>query len=63
VLHFQGNALAVGTKHGSVQVYDVAANNRVIEMKGHTGRVGSLGWNGNILSTGSLDRLILQHDM
>jgi hypothetical protein len=50
-------------RHGSIEVYDVAANNRVIDMKDHTGRVGSLGWNGNIQPPGSLDRLILQHDM
>jgi cell division cycle 20-like protein 1 (cofactor of APC complex) len=63
VLHFQGNLLAVGTRCGSVHVYDIAANKRVIEMEGHTDRVGSLAWNGSVLSTGSRDRLILEYDM
>lgn len=29
---------------------------------GHTARVGALAWNGDVLSSGSRDRMILQRD-
>ena len=32
-------------------------------LKGHHARVGALAWNGHILTTGSLDGLILNHDV
>lgn len=32
-------------------------------MRGHTGRVGSLAWNGHILSSGSRDSTIFHHDV
>jgi cell division cycle 20-like protein 1 (cofactor of APC complex) len=32
-------------------------------MHGHSARVGALAWNGDILSSGSRDRLILQRDV
>nr|CAD7603229.1 unnamed protein product [Timema genevievae] len=59
----RANSLAVGTHHGYVQVWDVSVNTLVNKMKGHTGRVGALAWNGDILSSGSRDRLILQQDV
>lgn len=31
-------------------------------MNGHSARVGALAWNGDILSSGSRDRLIMQRD-
>jgi cell division cycle 20-like protein 1 (cofactor of APC complex) len=59
----QGNLLAVGTTYGGVQVWDVVTNNKIKMMKGHSGRVGTLAWNENVLSSGSYDTLILQRDM
>ena len=59
----QGNLVAVGTHKGYVQVWDVAAAKRVNVLEGHTARVGALAWNGDSLSSGSRDRLILQRDI
>ena len=55
--------MAVGTHRGYVQVWDVAANKRVNVLEGHSARVGALAWNGDMLSSGSRDRLILQRDV
>lgn len=55
--------MAVGTHRGSVQVWDVAASKRVNNLEGHSARVGALAWNGDMLSSGSRDRLILQRDI
>lgn len=35
---------------------------QVNKLEGHTARVGALAWNGDVLSSGSRDRLILQRD-
>ncbi len=59
----RGNLVAVGTNRGYVQVWDVAASKRVNVLEGHTARVGALAWNGDMLSSGSRDRLILQRDV
>jgi cell division cycle 20-like protein 1 (cofactor of APC complex) len=59
----RGNFVAVGTHRGYVQVWDVMANKRVNVLEGHTARVGALAWNGDNLSSGSRDRLILQRDV
>jgi cell division cycle 20-like protein 1 (cofactor of APC complex) len=58
-----GNLLAVGTDHGYVQVWDVAANEPVNKMEGRLGKVCSLAWDGDVLPSGSSDTLILQHDV
>ncbi|KAG0728889.1 Fizzy-related [Chionoecetes opilio] len=59
----RGNQVAVGTHKGLVQVWDVASSKRVCILNGHTARVGALAWNGDVLSSGSRDRLILQRDV
>ncbi|XP_055689335.1 fizzy-related protein homolog [Lutzomyia longipalpis] len=58
----RGTYVAVGTHHGYVTVWDVAANKQVNKLMGHSARVGALAWNGDILSSGSRDRLIMQRD-
>ncbi|XP_017770083.1 PREDICTED: fizzy-related protein homolog isoform X2 [Nicrophorus vespilloides] len=58
----RGQMVAVGTHHGYVTVWDVAANKQVNKLQGHTARVGALAWNGDVLSSGSRDRIILQRD-
>ena len=55
--------MAVGTQKGSVQVWDAAATKKLTSLDGHTARVGALAWNGDILSSGSRDRNILQRDI
>jgi len=59
----RGDKVAVGTHRGFVQVWDVTANKRVNTLVGHSARVGALAWNGDMLSSGSRDRLILQRDV
>ena len=41
----------------------MVANKRVNNLEGHTARVGALAWNGDVLSSGSRDRHILQRDI
>ena len=60
-----GGQLAVGTDSTTVQLWDAAAATRVRSLGGHTARVGSLAWNpsqSNMLSSGSRDSTIVQHD-
>lgn len=40
----------------------MAVNKQVNKLQGHSARVGALAWNGDVLSSGSRDRLILQRD-
>lgn len=58
----RGHLVAVGTHLGYVTVWDVAVNKQVNKLMGHSARVGALAWNGDVLSSGSRDRLILQRD-
>ncbi|XP_023325229.1 fizzy-related protein homolog [Eurytemora carolleeae] len=59
----RGNLVAVGTHRGYVQIWDVTANKKLNVLEGHSARVGALAWNGDMLSSGSRDRLILQRDI
>lgn len=58
----RGHLVAVGTHKGLVQVWDVGASKQTSLLQGHSARVGALAWNGDVLSSGSRDRLILQRD-
>ena len=44
-------------------MWDATANKRITQLEGHTARVGALAWNGEQLSSGSRDRMILQRDI
>lgn len=57
------NVLAVGTSENTVQIWDAAHLKRVRELTGHSARVSSLSWNGNLLSSGSRDSTILNYDV
>lgn len=59
----RGNLVAVGTHRGYVQIWDAAASKKLNVLEGHSARVGALAWNGDMLSSGSRDRLILQRDI
>lgn len=54
--------LSIGTESGTVQIWDAAAEKKIVDLFGHTGRVGSMSWNGDKLCTGSRDRDILCWD-
>lgn len=58
----RGNLVAVGTHNGYVTVWDVTVNKQVNKLMGHSARVGALAWNGDVLSSGSRDRMIMQRD-
>lgn len=55
--------LAIGLENGNVELWDTNWNKLIRRLGGHTQRVSSLSWNQNILSTGSLDSSIINHDI
>lgn len=58
-----GAHLAVGTSSGKTQLWDVQAFKQLRSMDGHTDRVSSMAWNRHILSSGSRDTTIVNHDV
>ena len=58
-----GQYLAVGTHTGATQIWDAEQAKCVRSFAGHTGRISSIAWNGDIISTGSRDRSIQQRDL
>ena len=59
----EGDKLAVGHSLGCVEIYDVIKKKLITNFRGHTGRVGVVSWNGNIISSGSKDCNILTRDI
>lgn len=59
----EGSYLAIGTSLGDVQIWDSSRCKRIRNMGGHQTRAGVLAWNSTILSSGSRDKNILQHDI
>lgn len=58
-----GGHLAVGISSGMTQLWDVNQCKQLRSMDGHTDRVGALAWNRHILSSGSRDTSIINHDV
>lgn len=58
-----GNHLAIGTSNNVVQLWDAEAGKQIRTMSGHAGRVGALAWNQHVLSSGSRDTTIVNHDV
>lgn len=58
-----GTHLAIGTASNAVQLWDVQAGKKVRTMHGHSARVGALAWNNHVLSSGSRDTTIMNHDV
>jgi cell division cycle protein 20 (cofactor of APC complex) len=58
-----GSCVAVGDSCHSIKLFDLNKFCEVRTMSNHTDRVSSLAWNGYVLSSGSRDSSILQHDM
>jgi len=55
--------IAVGTNAHSVHLFDSAEMVKVRTLLGHSGRVASIAWNQNWLTSGSRDATILNHDI
>lgn len=55
--------LAVATSDAEVQLWDTSKMQQVRAMKGHSARIGSMSWNKHILSSGSRDTSIHNHDV
>lgn len=60
----KGTSLAVGTISGRMHIYD-AATLQVVRTyhDAHSQRIGALGWNAHVLSSGSRDRTIHHRDV
>jgi len=58
-----GHHLAVGTSESGVQVWDVQVGKQVRTLGGHASRVGALAWNGPMLTSGSRDNAVINHDV
>ncbi|KAH9906549.1 WD domain-containing protein [Xylariomycetidae sp. FL2044] len=58
-----GAYVGVGLGSGEVQIWDVAEGMKVRSMFGHDTRVGVMGWNKHLLSTGSRSGLVYNHDV
>ena len=59
----RGTHLAVGLNSSETQIWDLQQLKVVRTLGGHTARVSVAAWNDALLSTGSRDRLIVQHDV
>lgn len=59
----RGSFIAIGTQAAEVQLWDTERLKQVRNMKGHKARVGSLAWNEYVLSSGSRDSYIFNHDV
>ena len=55
--------LAIGLDNGDIEVWDTCAKKFIRTLNGHSQRISSLSWNRNILTTGSLDSSIINHDV
>jgi len=58
-----GAHLAIGTSNGATQLWDVNECKQLRSMDGHTDRVGALAWNRHVLTSGSRDTLVVNHDV
>ena len=55
--------IAVGDSAHLVKVYDVERCAEIRTLRTHSDRISAMSWNGYVLSTGSRDSTIVQHDM
>jgi cell division cycle protein 20 (cofactor of APC complex) len=60
--HPEGSLLAIASNDGNVQLWDTETQRLTRTFEGHSGRVVSLSWNGNLLASGGRDTTIQLHD-
>lgn len=58
-----GVVLAIGMKDGTTELWDTVKMSQIRKINGHSLRVPSLSWNNHILTTGSKDSKIINHDV
>ncbi|CAG8494540.1 20467_t:CDS:2 [Cetraspora pellucida] len=58
----KGSQLAIGTAEGKLQIWDTQKLMKIRDCTSHSSRIGTLSWNGNLLTTGSADRCIFHRD-
>ncbi|CAD7922555.1 unnamed protein product [Amoebophrya sp. A120] len=58
-----GNHLALGLSDSTTQLWDLGKSKQLRAFRTHSARVGALAWNGPLLSTGSKDFEIHNHDV
>jgi cell division cycle protein 20 (cofactor of APC complex) len=58
-----GTHVAIGNNNSKIELWDIARKTKVRTMGGHTARVSSLAWNNHVLSSGSRDSSIINHDV
>ncbi|XP_009759177.1 cell division cycle 20.5, cofactor of APC complex-like isoform X1 [Nicotiana sylvestris] len=55
--------VAVGCISSKLQLWDAETSKLVRDLQGHKSRVGCVAWNGHILTSGSKDKAIVNHDV
>ncbi|KAK9271527.1 hypothetical protein L1049_001887 [Liquidambar formosana] len=55
--------VAVGHMRSKIQLWDAETSQIVRSLGGHQRRVGTIAWNGHILTSGSQDKSIINHDV
>ena len=58
-----GAYVGVGLGSGEVQIWDVEEGTKLRSMHGHETRIGVMGWNKHILTTGARSGLVFNHDV
>lgn len=58
-----GYYLSVGLEDGSIEIWDVEAQQKMRTMRGHMARVAATSWNQHILTAGDRTGLIIHHDV
>ncbi|XP_073224212.1 cell division cycle 20.5, cofactor of APC complex-like [Cicer arietinum] len=49
--------------HSNLHLYDVVTSKLIRKLEGHSEKIAALAWNGNILTSGSHDESIINHDV
>lgn len=58
-----GAYVGVGLGTGEIQIWDVEEGSKLRSMHGHDTRVGVMGWNKHLLSSGARSGLVYNHDV
>ncbi|CAI8584009.1 unnamed protein product [Vicia faba] len=58
-----GKYVATGFVHSQLQVWDAETSKPIRSLEGHSERIATLAWNNHILTSGSHDKTIINHDV